>query len=222
MVLRWCGGPHRCRTRGGGGLADRVGPSRRRAHQDGRRRRPRRGVHPGRPGHRPGEVARGGGAPQTRGLADHRRPAPRPRPVAARRTLPVAHGGAGPGDRRARRAGRVRRRPGGGLRRRPPQAHVRVLSPGTVHPGADRAHPAAARRTHHGRDRPRLPRARVHRRPARGAGQTHARPEGGSVRGAERPGPRRSTQRRPRGPVPGVQRGVHGDLGRALAASRTV
>ena len=105
-------------------------------------------------------------------------------------------------------------------RRRPAPAGVHRLPPGAGRPGPGRADPAAARRPDHGRDRPRLPGAGGHRRPAHRAGQEGAGQRRGAVRGA---GPGRAARPavvRPRGHLPHLQRGLLGHRRGRLDAPR--
>ena len=103
-----------------------------------------------------------------------------------------------------------------GGRGRRPAAGLHLLPPGALPRGAGGAHAAAARRPHHRRDRPRVPRRRVDGGAADRAGQAHAHRRPGAVRGADRRGVHRPARLGARGDLPGLQRGLRGDRGGGL------
>ena len=92
--------------------------------------------------------------------------------------------------------------------RRAARARLHLLPSGARHRGAGRAHPADARRPHHRRDRPRLPRPRADDGPAAGAGEAQDQGRRDPVPGAARPPAARSARRRARGRLPDLQRGL--------------
>ena len=155
-------------------LPDRVAPRHRRRHPHRPRRRHRRGTGAGRPGRGAGAVAAGRGARTTRA------PGSWPPPSTAR-SISCA---AGSGTRASWRRSAVTwrhdhplrgtRRPGR-HRRRPAAPRLHRLPPRPLRRGPHRAHPAAARRPDHRRDRPRLPRPGGDGRPAHRARQTDTR-----------------------------------------------
>ena len=202
----------------------------------GDRARLPRGVRPrgGRPGPRlrRHRRRRGGGPGRLR-----RRRASGGRPPGCRRARPA---GSSPPRATGRSTGCAARRPatpssaqaallhardepdGGGPRaRRPAAADLHLLPPGARPGRAGRAHAAAARRAHHGRDRARLPRAGADDGPAAGPGQGQdprredpvPRPGGGRPARPAAGGARRR--------LPHLQRGLRGELGRRRWSATT-
>ena len=166
MSLRWRGAgsdPSRRPQRGRlCRLADRVRPARSSPHTDDSRREPRRGPGPGRPRRRARAVAGDGRAGQSDRMAHDRGEAPSHRPLPAHRDHAPQGRRAGRCQRQASGGGARRRKSGRLHRGRRPPPRIPVLQSGAdarVTGGAD---PAARRRPHHGRDRPRIPRHRVH------------------------------------------------------------
>ena len=181
-----------------------------------RRHRRRRGGGPGRVHRGRAALAVDRAAAEPGGMDHHHRPQPGDRPVAPRG---VARGPARPGRSaaRARRAGR-----GGRRARRPAAPDLHLLPPGARRRRAGRADAAAARRAHHRGDRARLPGARADDGAAAGAGQGQDPRRADPVPGPERgrpagPPPRRAGRR-----LPDLQRGLHGELGRAACPRRPV
>ena len=169
-----------------------------------------------RPRHRRGGGGRGV-RDRHRAMAGRRRPA-EPRRLADDHRQPQGHR-PDPARAQARRqaaggADVVRRRPARAARRhrrRPAPAHLHLLSPGARDGDPRRADAAHGRRSDHARDRPRLPGAGGRHGPAdhpcEGQDQGGSHPVSGAVRGGS-PGTR---LRRPRRPVPRLQRGLPGD-----------
>ena len=160
---------------------------------------------------RPGEPDR---------VADDHREAARHRPLPARRQpSPQGRGaracprGRGGGDARPRRPGRPHRG-------RRPAAHLPVLPPVPDRRVPGRADAAPGRRTHHRRDRPRVPGHRVHHGPAHLASQEDAVRGSRRVRAAHGAGADQASRRRHGRDLPDLQRGLHRHRRRGLDAPR--
>ncbi len=184
------------------GLPRRVGARPREPRRLPRRLRSRRGRRAGGVRDRRPALAPGRAAGQPGRLADDHRPQPRDRPPAPR-----------PDDRRedtpARRArGRGGRDGGDDLSRRAARADLHLLPSGARARGAGRAHPARARRSDDGGDRPRLPRSRGDDETAARTREAEDQSCGNPVsRPADTPAARaagRGARRR----LPGLQRGL--------------
>ncbi len=151
------------------------------------------------------------------GWVDHHHGAqPGHRPAAPR-------GGQGQQARRGRAAACPRRADRGGSgARRPAAAHVHLLSPVARHRRPGGAHPAAARRPHHGRDRARVPSARTDHGAAAGPGQGQDPRRGYPLPHPGGGRPARPDLGRARRRLPHLQRGLHGEFGRDAGACRPV
>ena len=206
---------HRRRRRDRPGLPSGVRPMRRDARADLRRHRHRRGGRAGGVRGRHPHLADRPGCRRTRARGSPRPPATGPSTACAARPS----GTSGTSTPRActarlREAGRRRRYPGaasggggaGAGRPAPPDLHLLPPGAGPEHPG--RAHPAPGRRPADPGDRPGLPGPRADDGPAHRPGQAQdpGRPDpdpGARRRAAAGPAPRR-----PRGHLPGLQRGL--------------
>ena len=114
------------------------------------------------------------------------------------------------------------RRAGRGGRGRPAPAGLHLLPPGALARGPGGAHPPAARRSHHRRDRPRVPRRRADGRAADRPREADADRRARAVRGADRPGLHRPARLGARGDLPGLQRGLRGDVRPGLGPAGAV
>ena len=153
-------------------------------------------------------------------MADDHREAARHRPLPARRhPSPQGRGaracptGRGGGDARPRRPGRLHRG-------RRPAAHLPVLPPLPDRRVPGRADAASGRRTHHRRDRPRVPGHRIHHGPAHLAGQEDTVRGSRRVRAADGAGADQAPRRRDGRDLPDLQRGLHRHRRRGLDAPR--
>ena len=185
-----------------------------------RRLRPRRGGRPGGLRHGARDLA-GARRPGQPGGLDHDdraqpgdRPAPPARAVRARRPR---HARPRCGDRG--RAPRGDRCPAAAEDLMPiaddraaPDLHV--LPSGAGDGRAGRADPAHARRPDDARDRPRLPRPRADARPAAGPGQAQDPRRRDPLPRPARRAAARAARRRAARPLPRLQRGLRGDVGR--------
>ena len=185
------------------GLPRRVGTRPRCADRLPRRLRPRRGSHAGGVRHRRRAVAARRRPRQPRRLARRRPPATGPSTASAATAR-------WPRRRGCSRCPRRRRTTDGrdDVSRRAARADLHLLPSGARDRGAGGAHAADARRPHHRRDRPRLPRARADDGPAARAGQAQDQGRRDPVPGAARPPAARPARRGARGRLPDLQRGL--------------
>ena len=149
-------------------------------------------------------------------LDRHGRAEPGHRPIRREQTFVAQGRAARPTGEPAGRGGRDDHDP-----RRSPRPRLHVLSPGPRRRRAGRADTARGGWADDERDRPRVPGGRACDGPAARPREEEDPLRRHPVPSATRPSPPRQAASRPRGPVPGLQRGLRGDRGATQESGTT-